>query len=154
MGRFLPTLEEAQASGDADRLNLLTLHFLARHQAEGQPVWLERAWTASQHVLATPGTSAPARQQALRQAMELAPRVQSTLGEKWLMESFTTEPARGLEIVSTIGAIMARDRQHFQADVRQANLELQHRVVSTLLRAAPDRAAEWSEPLTVLAAGA
>ena len=151
MGQFLPTLEEAQASADADRLNLLTLHFLARHQAEGQPVWLERAWTASQHVVATPGTSAPARQQALRHALALAPRVQSTLGEKWLMESFTTEPARGLEIVSTIGAIMARDRQHFQADVRQANLELQYRVVSTLLRAAPDRAAEWSEPLTVLA---
>jgi len=151
MGRFLPSLEEAIAARDPDRLNLLASHFLGQHQEEGQPVWLERAWMATQNVLAAPGAPLATRQEALRRAMELAPRVQPALGEKWLVESFTTAPARGLEILATIGAVISRDRTHFQAEVRQANLELQHRVVTTLLTAAPDRAAEWREPLTVLA---
>jgi hypothetical protein len=151
LARFLPPLDEALTARDADRLNLLASHFLGQHQQDGQPVWLERAWQATQGVLASPTAPQPARQEALRRAMELAPRVQAELGERWLIESFTTEPARGLEILATIGAVISRDRMNFQADVRQTNLELQHRVVSTLLAAAPDRAAEWRAPLTVLA---
>ena len=151
LGRFLPPLDEALGARDADRLNLLASHFLGKHQEDGQPVWLERAWQATQGVLAAPAAPQPARQEALRRAMDLAPRVQAALGERWLIESFTTEPARGLEILATIGAVISRDRMHFQAEVRQTNLELQHRVVSTLLQAAPERAAEWRAPLTVLA---
>lgn len=151
LGRFLPALDEALTAKDADRLNLLAVHFLSLHQRDGQPVMLERAWQATQGVLTVSTTPLPARQEALRRAMELAPRVQATLGEKWLVESFTTEPARGLEILATIGAVISRDRMNFQAETRQTNLELQHRVVTTLLKSAPDRAAEWQSPLTVLA---
>src|SRR5690606_19373896 len=73
------------------------------------------------------------------------------LGEKWLVESFTTEPARGLEILATIGGDISRERAHFPADQRRGYLALQQRVVTTLLTAAPERAAERREPLTVLA---
>jgi len=150
-GRFLPSLEEALAAKDVERLNLLSRHFLGQQEKDGQPVWLERSWQATQAVLVIPGVEAAPRQEALRRAMELAPRVQAALGEKWLVESFTTEPARGLEILSTIGSVISRDRMNFSADVRRANLELQHRVVSSLLASAPERAAEWRAPLTVLA---
>ena len=148
-GKFLPSLDESLAAKDPERLILLSRHFLGQHEKEGQPVWLDRAWQATQGALAVPGTDIPQRQEALRRAMDLAPRVQAQLGEKWLVESFTTEPARGLEILATIGSVISRDRAHFQAETRKTNLELQHRVVSTLLRSAPDRAAEWREPLTV-----
>lgn len=151
LARFLPPLDEALSARDADRLNLLATHFLAQYQQDGQPLRLEHAWQATQGVLASPTAPQPARQEALRRAMDLAPRVQAALGEKWLVESFTTEPARGLEILATIGAVIARDRSRLQAETRQSNLELQHRVVTTLLKAAPDRATEWSAPLTVLA---
>ncbi len=150
-GRFLPGLDEALASKDAESLNLLSLHFLGQHDKEGQPVWLERAWQATQGALAVPGSDTAQRQEALRRAMDLAPRVQADFGEQWLIESFTTEPARGLEILATIGSVISRDRMHFQAEVRRTNLELQHRVVSTLLHSAPERAVEWRQPLTVLA---
>ncbi len=151
VGRFLPSLDETLAANDVERLNLLAVHFLGMHQQDGQPVMLEHAWQATQAVLAVPDAALAARQEALRRAMELAPRVQATLGEKWLVESFTTEPARGLEILATIGAIISRDRMNFQAETRQTNLELQHRVVTTLLANAPERAVDWSAPLTVLA---
>ena len=150
-GPFLTTLEEALAASDADRLNLLSRHFLGQQAKDGQPIWLERAWQATQAVLALPGAELAKRQEALRRAMDLAPRVQASLGEKWLVESFTTEPARGLEILAAIGNVISRDRMNFQAATRQSNLEMQHRVVTSLLQAAPDRAAGWRTPLTILA---
>ncbi len=53
-GDYLPTLEEARSGGDAQGLNLLARHYLAKHGEKKKETWLEEAWAATQAVLALP----------------------------------------------------------------------------------------------------
>ena len=150
-GKFLPPPEKAVEAKNWEQLTLIARHFIAKFAEEGKADWLEKAWAVVQGTLALDNLKPEQRADALRRAMELAPRVKAELGEKWLVESFTTDPARGIEILAAIGSAIARDRMNFSADVRKSNLDLQSRVVSTLLKAAPQKANDWREPLTVLA---
>ncbi len=58
-GEFLPTLHEARANGDAQGLNLLAELYLALHQNDRKPAYLEDAWTATQAVLEIPTPELP-----------------------------------------------------------------------------------------------
>lgn len=51
IGDFLPPLDEARITHDAQALNLLAEHFLALHQKEKKPSLLEQSWHATQAVL-------------------------------------------------------------------------------------------------------
>lgn len=155
-GDFLPTVEEAEAANDREGLNLLSRHFLARFElAKGgrKPADLESAWRATQAALAAGEVSAEAKDEALKRAVEIAPRIRKELGEAWLDESFTARPERGMEILAAIGSAssLALPTQPQQADLRFKWLELQATAAEALLRAAPERAAGWKEPLTLLA---
>jgi hypothetical protein len=97
-GEFLPSLAEARASDDRATLNLVALHCLAKHE-EGKPSrgakpgaepdggWLEQAWHALQAVLASGTVSTEDETEALKRALELAPRLSEVLGAVWLEES-------------------------------------------------------------------
>ncbi len=150
-GAFLPTPEQALDGKSWEQATLVARHFTAKHAEEGKPEWLEKAWHVVQGTLALPNLEPAQRADALARAMNLAPRVPAELGGKWLLESFSNDPARGLEILAAIGNAVSKDRMNFSAQVRESNLELQSRVVTTLLEHAPERASEWREPLTVLA---
>ncbi len=151
---FLPTLDEAVAADDREALNLIARHALAMHQKEEMPVHLERAWRATQAVLAAGKVRDADKAEGLRRAVELAPRIRSELGEAWLAESFAVRPERGMEVLATIGTFAAQGMQQRTHDTkfRQKSLELQKTAVDALLRAAPARAQEWREVLNLLAA--
>ncbi len=177
-GDFLPTIEEASAQADAQALNLLARHFLALNAKDRKAQQLDESWRATQAVLAIepptaeqPAAAAPgeadtakqkqlaehntAKDEALRRAVELAPRVRDELGQKWLDESFAANTERGREILVTIGTLVSTNLTSRPADAsfRLKSLELQRAAVEALLRAAPETAATWQDPLTLLAAG-
>ena len=52
-GDFLPALEDACRDADAQALNLLARHYLAKHGKETKATYLEKAWEATQAILAT-----------------------------------------------------------------------------------------------------
>jgi len=152
-GEFLPALEEARTGDDRWALNLLARHYLARSEKEPKEGWLEKAWEALQGVLATGTVGDEDKKEALQRAVEIAPRIRDELGETWLEESFTARPERGIEILAVIGAGSsaglvdhARD-----SDYRLRSLELQTSAAEALLAAAPERAVEWADTLTLLA---
>jgi len=156
-GEFLPTIDEARASSDREALNLLARHFLARHAKDKKTPDLEQAWAALQEVLAAEKEEGKEQQEqkeeALRRAVELAPRLREELGQKWLDESFSQRLDRGREILGTIGTHVSTGLQTnpHNADVRLKTLELQSTAVEALLRAAPDTAHEWQATLHLLA---
>ncbi|MDP6384810.1 MAG: hypothetical protein QGI93_01310 [Planctomycetota bacterium] len=152
-GEFLPSLEAAQAADDRPILNLLARHHLAQFQRDKQETDLNAAWQATMSVLAPGELEDDTKEEALKRAVELAPKVHDTLGQTWLTESFTTRPERGVEILSLLGASSSRSlfEQARVMPLRQTNLELQTTAAEALLEAAPKRAREWADTLNLLA---
>lgn len=153
LGEFLPTPQEAEAQADIELLNLISQYYLARYGREGDNANLQRAWEAIQAALAVKDVPSDARAAAIRQSVELAPKVSEEIGQTWLAESFTSSPERGMQILAVIGAAAASglELQPTNSSFREQSLRLQQTAVEALLKAAPERAADWQETLDVLA---
>jgi hypothetical protein len=152
-GDFLPTPEKAEADNDREALNLLARHYLAVHAREKKTVHLERAWKVTQAALAAGKVDRAQKDEAIRRAVELTPKIREALGRAWLEESFTSRPERGLEIIAAIGSGSAQGLQThaFDIDFRLKSLALQKLAVEALLRKAPQLAKTWSNSLALLA---
>ena len=152
-GEFLPPPEKAEADNDREALNLLARHYLALHALEKKAVYLERAWKVTQAVLAIGKVDRAQKDEAIRRAVELTPKIHEALGRAWLEESFTQRPERGMEIIAAIGADTTQGLQThaFDAEFRLKALELQKLAVDALLRKAPERGKQWASTLALLA---
>ncbi|HEY1188834.1 MAG TPA: hypothetical protein VGE74_14360, partial [Gemmata sp.] len=154
-GEFLPAPEQAQKDKDLEALNLLARHYLALHAKEAKSGNLERAWAAVQAVLGVPDGLAAEKEESLLRAVELAPRLKDELGQAWLDASFTKSPARGQEILASVGTLVARglSTKPHAIEERLNALKLAQTAVAALMKAAPERAKEWKAALTMLALG-
>jgi hypothetical protein len=47
------------------------------------------------------------KDEAIKRAVELQPRVRDELGQAWLDDSFNKNPARGMDIVATLGGMVS-----------------------------------------------
>lgn len=152
-GPFLPSVEEARREKDHEGLNLLARHFLGLHAREKKAPHLEQAWLATQAALALPDAKLADKEEAVRRAVELAPKVKEELGQVWLEESFTRHPERGMDILAAIGSAVSQglQRQPMNKEERLKALQLQKTAVEALLKASPARAEEWKPTLTLLA---
>jgi hypothetical protein len=155
MGPFLPTLAEAEQQNDREGLNLMARHALAMHQKEKKLTWLGTAWQVTQAALATGEIGEQEKAEALRRAVELAPKVSEDLGPAWLGQSFTQRPERGMEIIATIGGQVAKGFADRPGDpnYRASGLRLQKTAVEALLKEAPQLAEQWKPTLALLASG-
>lgn len=153
MAEFLPTLDAAIKDDDREALNLLSRYYLALPQHEKKNEHLEKAWTAVQAVLAVGEITPQEKEEALKRAVELTPRIKEELGQAWLTESFSKRPARGKEILSTIGSAVATGMatQISSSSFRLKSLELQKIAVDALLKAAPEQAQAWQSTLQLMA---
>ena len=154
LGAFLPTAAQAEADNDREALNLLARCELARYAKEKRTVHLETAWRVTQAALAKGEVKEEEKVEALRRAVDLAPKVSENLGPAWLTESFTTRPERGMEIVATIGGTVAKGFMERPNDTeyRAKGLQLQKTAVDALLSVAPNLAEQWKSTLGLLAA--
>jgi hypothetical protein len=153
LGEFLPSLEEATANNDHEALNLLAKAAVAEWRRDKKAAQLERAWSCTQAALAAGEIDKGEKAVALRRAVELAPKVRAEFGDRWLVESFTTRPERGMEILATIGSQAAVGfRENANAvETRQQTLELQKSAVEALLQSAPGLVDGWKSTLVILA---
>ncbi len=152
-GEFLPTPEHAKAEEDLEALNLLARHYLALNARDKKAVQLEKAWDVTQAILASRIAPVAEKQEALKRAVDLAPRLKAELGQNWLDASFTTQTERGKEILATLGSLASQGlvMNAHNIDYRVKELQLQKTAVESLLKAAPAKAKEWTGPLTILA---
>src|SRR5262249_44190793 len=101
-GEFLPSPEQAATDNDREALNMLSRHPLALHAKVKKAAHLERAWAVNQAVLAVGTVDREQKDEALKRAVELAPKVRDEFGQEWLNKSFTERPERGMEILAAI----------------------------------------------------
>ncbi len=134
------------------RAELADPHFLALNRTSKKVQDLENAWAALQASLTIGDAKAEIHDEAIRRAVELARRIRAILGQAWLEDSFTKHIDRGREILSALGARTSQGIQNSpqQSAGRLGELKLQKLAVEALLRAAPERAKQWREPLTLL----
>lgn len=153
LGALLPAADEAEKGNDREGLNLLSRYELAQYEKEKKVDWLEKAWTATQAALAAGEIKDEEKKEAIQRAVAIAPKIRKELGARWLDESFTTRPERGMEILAAIGSSsstsLAADAMN--ADKRFQTLELQTTAAKALLAASPERATEWKRELALLA---
>ncbi len=152
-GEFLPEPDEAISSNERAALNLLARHYLALHAEEEKAGHLERAWEVTQAALADGEVEDDDKKEALKRAVDIAPKIREELGQSWLDESFTARPQRGMEILSVIGSLVSKGmvEQARDADQRLKSLELQTTAADALLNAAPELADEWRDTVNLLA---
>ncbi len=150
---FLPTLEKAVEDKDAEAINLLARMRIAQHGKDRKPELLEQAWKTVQATLALVEGDRKQQEEALKLAVDLAPKVREDLGQAWLDESFTQDPQRGMNILAAIGTATSAgiQSQPHQPDMRLKGLELQKTAVEALLKASPERARQWHATLALLA---
>lgn len=156
-GPFLPAQDSPEAKADPILLNLLARHALAKYNRLGTPELVNQAWAALQAVMAlevkTPEQS-QAREDATRQAITLVPKVDKALAQKWFDDSFKGRPERGVALLASLGESA---NSYLQTSIRSSeprlrNMQLLKTAVDALLTAAPERADQWRESLTTLAA--
>ncbi len=153
VGEFLPKPEKAEADNDREALNLLARHYLAIYDRDKKKVDLERAWKVTQAALATGKVERAQKEEAIRRAVELTPKIREELGRTWLEESFTQRPERGMEIIAAIGSASSRGLQNhaFDGEFRLKSLELQKLAVEALLQKSPRLGHDWASSLALLA---
>ena len=151
---FLPTIDDAIKQNDTEALDVLSDVFMRLHAKEREKTLLEQSWRAAQALLNREETEDTRREKALRRCVQLVPIIREELGDKWLTDSFTDEPERGMEILGAIGGTSARSmkEQMKNPDERVATLKLQQTAVDALLKIAPERARSWQNTLHLLAA--
>ncbi len=152
-GEFLPSLEEAEKNDDRGVLNLIARHHLAQFKRDANPTELDAAWRATMSALGAGEIKDSAKNEALKRAVELAPKVHEALGQSWLAQSFTERPERGMEILSLIGSEASKGlfENARSLAARKANLEMQTTATEALLKTNPDLAQEWSDALSLMA---
>lgn len=151
-GEFLPKLETAIAENDHEALNLLSVHLLSIHSRDNKVDDLEQAWKVTQAILSASEVDSEQRDQAIKRAVSLASRVRDDLGKKWLNDSFSGQPERGIEILSAIGTDTAKSMTQFPRapSSRLKKLQIQNDAVNALLESAGDQAESWKETLNLL----
>jgi hypothetical protein len=151
-GAFLPDSEDAASTKNVEALQLLGQYYLAlREKEEKQKENLVYAWKVNQKILDIEDLKPEDKEAALIMAVDLAPKVAEELGDKWMVDSFTSNLQRGMEVISTIGSAAAESRGSINAETRLKTLELQSTAVESLLTNAGARADEWKESLGILA---
>ncbi|MEC9093276.1 MAG: hypothetical protein VX438_11255, partial [Planctomycetota bacterium] len=150
---FLQPSGQPFNNSDPDSIVVFSEILQRQYKLEKTPQLLEEAWNANQTVLATPGISDTDLQKALKSAVELAPKVSQEIGQNWLEKSFSDDANRGIQVLAGIGQATADGQRlnRLNPAARQEGLNLQRTAVGTLLKTAPNKAAQWSQTLDMLA---
>ncbi len=150
---FLPTVDDATKENDVEALSILTDVYLRLFQKETEKPLLEQSWAAAQALLMNEKSDEAQKQKAMQRCVQLVPMLREELGQKWLTDSFTSEPEQGMEILAGIGRASANSmkEQLYQPEERVATLKLQQTAVSALLKTAPEKAESWASTLHLLA---
>ena len=152
-GEFLPGLDKAITDKDSEGLNLVARYFLGVYEREKRRIDLEQAWSATQAILTLKDGKSADKEEALRRAVELAPKIKEELGQAWLDQSFTNHPERGMDILAAIGSLASQglDTKTMEREERLKTLQLLKSAVDALLKAAPQLAAQWHDKQALLA---
>ena len=152
--QFLPDLDKAIKDADVVSLKIWSQLSLQEYRSKKVAKWLSRAWEVNMAISDMDGNSESDREAAMANLIELSPKIDREIGQKWLDESFTKSPQRGMKILTNLGtksSTMARKSATVSEDERLKLLRLQNGAAEKLLTVSPELADQWADALTLLA---
>lgn len=152
--QFLPPLADAIKGEDVISMKMWSQLSLSKYRTKQIAKWLNSAWEANMALSANEKSKQVERDAAMANLIELSPKIDREIGEKWLDESFSQSPQRGMKILTNLGtksSTMARKAASISESERLKLLRLQNGAVEKLLKISPELADEWSDALTMLA---
>ncbi len=145
---FIPDEKEARDKKDYASLNLLAQYHAEADQAEKGKTHLPTAWDLCIEIIGQEKAPLDQRGAALYRALALVPRLDGSVGEDWLAQTFSNTSTEGFEILSAVGTLTAQTRKHRSPDYRLKQLELQGAAAQALL-AGQSELKPWVEILTL-----
>ena len=151
---FLLPLADAVKEEDVVSMKLWSQLSLKKYRSKQVAKWLNSAWEANMALSSIEKFEQKEKDAAMANLIELSPKIDREIGEKWLDESFTQSPERGMKILTNLGtksSTMARQAAQVSEDQRLKLLRLQNGAAEKLLKVSPELANEWADALTLLA---
>jgi len=152
--QFLPSLAESIKEEKVVPVKMWSQLALKKYRSKQVAKWLNCAWEANSALSVMEKSGDKEKEAAMANLIELSSKIDKEIGEKWLDESFTESPERGMKILSNLGSkssTMARQAASISEDERLKLLRLQNGAVEKLLKISPELADQWSDALTLLA---
>ena len=152
--QFMPALSDAIAEEDVVAVKMWSQLALKKYRSKQIAKWLNLAWDANTALSVMEKSGEEEKDAAMANMIELSSKIDKEIGEKWLDESFTDSPERGMKILTNLGtksSTMARQAASVGEEERLKLLRLQNGAVEKLLKISPELADQWSDALTLLA---
>jgi hypothetical protein len=152
--RFIPKVDDSAFHDNIYSLRIWKQLADIRYDKKREMKWLKTVWTTNQNIFAAENAEQRDIDQALARLIGIAPLLDKSIGQKWLDESFTKKPERGVQILAALGSISAQNlskANSVDGEERLKMLKLQNRAVEKLLEVSPDKAAQWGNTLSLLA---
>ena len=125
-----------------------------RYEEKHENKWLKTVWNINQNIFLSENSAQTDIDGALTLLIDLAPKMDKDIGQKWLDDSFVESPERGVQILAALGKLSAANLVNSnsnQGEDRLRMLKLQNRAVEKVLEVSPDTAEKWVATLTLLA---
>ncbi len=152
--KFLPEWNDESTNRSLPALKLWSKFALSKFSSTRAAAWLEKSWSLNQSIIELENATKSDKDAALKNLIELSPKVDKEIGVAWMNESFTEMPERGITILTNLGsksATMASQTAQVSERQRIDLLRLQNEAVEKLVKISPEQANEWNSALTLLA---
>lgn len=149
-GSFLPPLEEARASNDPELLDVHASYLSAIGNEQNKKPLLQ-GWELTIEVLAHEDSDQTIINNAVSRALQLLMQVSEADGNEWLHASFSNRSAQGMRALAHICERLQQGFKANQLPPRVEALQLQHRVVNSLLTNFEADMKLWKTPVNIIA---
>lgn len=151
---YLPPLQQARASGDAELLKLYAIYFEALAKTKtgtAREEAIAEGWKVSREVFAVEKVPNDLRAQALGLALGFLVEAPKEEGDAWLKGIFASEPDLAWKAIESVSqkARMLRQR-NAPADIRLKQLLIARRLGESLLASSSDKLSEWRTGLNMM----
>ena len=152
--KLVPAVDDQEFKNNIYVLRLWKQIADIRYQKKHENKWLKTVWDINQNIFLSENSAQTDIDGALAQLIDIAPKMDKDIGQKWLDDSFVESPERGVQILAALGKLsaenLARSNSN-EGEDRLRMLKLQNRAVEQVLAVSPEKAEKWVGTLTLLA---
>ena len=150
----LPAVDDAKFHDNVYSLRIWNRIANVRYREKRKIKWLKTVWNINQNIFKAESAEQSDIDSSLARLIELAPQLDKSIGQKWLDDSFSEHPDRGVQILAALGTLSAAKistANSTSSEDRLKMLKLQSRAVEKVVAVSPEKAAQWGSTLTLLA---
>ena len=152
--KFIPAVDDEESKDNIYVLRIWKQIADIRYRKKRENKWLKTVWNINQNIFLSENSDQPDIDGALTKLIDIAPKMDKEIGQKWLDDSFVESPERGVQILAALGKLSSQNLVNSnsnEGEDRLRMLKLQNRAVEQVLEVSPETAEKWVSTLSLLA---